>query len=109
MSLKGTHIVIIVTCPSREEAENIAKELLNKKLAACINIVHPVKSMFWWKGKIDVCDETLLIIKSRIDLSRDIVEVVRKLHSYSVPEVIMLPIIGGNKDYLDWIDESVRD
>lgn len=102
------HIVIFITSANRSEARRIAGALLEQKLVACVNIIDKVLSFFWWKKKIDKASEVLMVAKStRGKLSR-IVTVVRSLHSYSVPEIIALPIVGGNKDYLDWIDESIR-
>ncbi len=104
----GTYIVVLVTTPSREEAEIISRKLLEEKLAACINVVDNVKSLFWWKGGIDEANEALMIIKTRLDLLEKLIETVRRLHSYTVPEIIALPIIAGHIDYLKWIDESVK-
>jgi periplasmic divalent cation tolerance protein len=99
------HIVIFITAESPEQARKIADALVGKKLAACVNIVPQVHSQFWWQGKIDSSDESLLIVKTKAALLDDVIASVKKNHSYTVPEVIALPIVGGNKDYLDWIDE----
>lgn len=102
------HIVVFITVASRQEARKIADGLLNKRLAACVNIVDNVESVFWWQGKLDKASELLLVVKSRKSKLAGIIKSVKSLHSYQVPEIIALPIIGGNKDYLDWLDESVR-
>ena len=99
-------IVVLVTAKDTAEAEKIAKGLLNKKLAACVNVLEGVKSLFWWEGKIDQAQETLLVIKSQKKHFKGIVKEVKALHSYSVPEVIALPIGAGNPDYLKWIKDS---
>ncbi len=104
----GTYVVVLVTTPSREEAEKIARKLLEEKLAACINIIDHVRSLFWWQGRVDEASEALMVIKTRLDLLEKLIETVRRLHSYSVPEIIALPIIAGHTDYLKWIDESVK-
>ena len=101
------YIVILITSDSAEEADHIARVLLEKKKVACVNIVRGIDSYFWWEEKIDTARENLLIAKTKASLLPEIVEVVRKVHSYDVPEVIALPIIGGNQDYLDWIEQSV--
>ncbi len=101
------YIVILITSDSAEEADHIARVLLEKKKVACVNIVRGIDSYFWWEGKPDSARENLLIAKSKASLLPEIIEVVRKVHSYNVPEVIALPIIGGNQDYLDWIEQSV--
>lgn len=103
----GSHVVIFITCPSVEEAEKIAKTLLDKKLVACINIVSEVKSFFWWKEKVEEAKESLLIIKTRVDKISEIIETVRQIHSYTVPEIIAIPIISGFKEYLKWVDETI--
>jgi periplasmic divalent cation tolerance protein len=102
------HIVIFITSANKAEARRIAAALLEKKLVACANIVDNVLSFFWWKKKIDKASEVLMVAKSTGGKLARIVKVVRSLHSYAVPEIIALPIVGGNKDYLDWIDESIR-
>ena len=101
------YIVILITSDSIEEADHIARVLLEEKKVACVNIVRGIDSYFWWEEKIDTARENLLIAKTKSSLLPEILEVVRKVHSYDVPEVIALPIIGGNKDYLDWIEQSV--
>ena len=101
-------IVIYVTCASLKEAKKISGKLLKLKLVACANIVKGVQSAYWWKGKIERSNEVMLIMKSRKQLFKKIVSEVKKLHSYSVPEIIALPIIAGNPDYLKWIKENVR-
>lgn len=77
--------------------------------AACVNIVPGVDSSFRWQGKLDSAQESLLIIKTRASLLPEIIEMVKSAHSYSVPEIIALPIIGGNQDYLNWIDDKVKE
>lgn len=102
------NIVIFVTAANKKEADRIAAVLLKEKLAACINIIGGVNSLFWWQGEIDNAKEALLIIKTRKGLINKLIKKVKSLHSYEVPEIIALPIIAGNKKYLDWINESTR-
>lgn len=101
-------IVIFITTKSAMEANKIAKKLLEERLIACANIVNGVRSLFWWDSKVNKTLEYLLVIKSKKSQFKKIVETVKKYHSYSVPEIIALPIIEGNDDYLNWIDETVR-
>ena len=101
-------IVIFVTTGSEPEAHKIADMLLTKRKAACVNIVPKVESSFWWQGKLDSARESLLIVKAKASLLPEIVDLVKAAHSYEVPEIIAMPIIGGNKDYLKWIDDEVR-
>ena len=101
------YIVVLITSESAEEADHVAKVLLEKKKVACVNIVRGIDSHFWWEGKPDSARENLLIAKTKSALLPEIIALVSKLHSYDVPEVIALPITGGNQDYLDWIEQSV--
>jgi len=101
------YIVIFVTASSRNEAKKIAKVLLKNKCAACVNIIAGMKSLFHWQGKIDTAKELLLVIKSKQSKLSKIIKLVKSKHSYEVPEIIALPIVGGEKKYLRWINESV--
>jgi len=100
-------VVILVTASSKEEARKIANKLVSDKLAACVNIIDGVESLFWWEGKVDCASESLLVIKSKKEKLKSIIKVVRSVHSYTVPEIIALPIVSGDKPYLRWIDESL--
>ena len=101
-------IVVLVTCSSMEEAEKIGNSLVEKKLAACVNVVPEIKSIFYWKGKISRENEILLIAKSRMELFDSIQSEIKELHSYEVPEIIALPISAGSEKYLDWIREETQ-
>ena len=101
-------IVIFITTSSEPEAHKIADLLLTKRKAACVNVVPKVDSSFWWQGKLDSARESLLVIKTKASLLSEVVDLVKAAHSYEVPEIIALPIIGGNEDYLKWIDGEVR-
>ena len=101
------YVVILVTASGRDEADKITAALLEKRKAACVSIMAPVASRFWWKGKIDSADEVLLIIKTRETAVSDIINTVQRNHSYSVPEIIVLPIVGGSEGYLNWIAGEV--
>ena len=102
------NIVIFITTKNTAEAKKISQALVGKRLIACANIVKGIQSFFWWEGKVDKANEVLLVIKTKRSLFKEIVKAVKALHSYSVPEIIALPIIEGNKDYLRWIHASVR-
>ena len=102
-------IVVLVTAGTGEEARRIAELLLDKRKAACVNIVPKVDSLFWWQGKLDSAQESLLIIKTKASLLPEIVNLVKSVHSYEVPEIIALPIIGGSEDYLKWMDSEVKE
>jgi len=101
-------IVILITTGSEEEAHRIADQLLNQRKAACVNIMPKIDSLFWWQGKLDSAQESLLVIKTKASKLKEITELVKKVHSYEVPEVIALPIVGGNEDYLKWLDTTLE-
>ncbi|HEY50233.1 MAG TPA: divalent-cation tolerance protein CutA [Dehalococcoidia bacterium] len=101
------YIVVLITSDSIEESDHIARTLLEKKMVACVNIVRGIDSFFWWQGRLDSARENLLIAKTKASLLPEIVDAVRKRHSYDVPEVIALPIIDGNRDYLEWLEQSL--
>ena len=101
------YIVIFITAANKKEAHRLAQQLIKHKLAACVNIADKIESFFWWQGKVDRAKEALLIIKSKKSRLTKIIKLVKSMHSYEVPEVIALPIISGDKPYLDWIDESL--
>ena len=105
--MKNTFIVVLITAKDKDEAKKVARGLLQKKLIACANIIEGVTSLFWWEGKIDESGEVLLILKSQQSKFKEIVNETKKLHSYSVPEIISLPIVQGNIDYLNWIKQSI--
>ena len=102
-------VVILITTSIDEEAERIANKLLTQRKAACVNIIPKVRSLFWWKGELDSADEAVLIVKTKASLVDQIVSLVREAHSYEVPEVIALPLIGGNRDYLNWMSDELGD
>ena len=99
-------IVVFITVKDPEEAQKIAKALVKKREAACVNIVPEINSHFWWKDKLDATNESLLIVKTRESLLPEVIKSVKKIHSYRLPEIIALPIVGGSRDYLEWLDSE---
>ena len=104
----SAHIVVLVTCPGRVQARKLAKALVSKRLAACVNIVPGVESLFWWDGKLDRAREALLIIKTTARAFPSLTRAICALHAYQVPEIIALPIVRGHPPYLRWLRDSVR-
>ena len=101
------YIVVLITTPSGHPARRVARILVEKKLAACVNVVPRVESIYRWKGKIERSDESLLMIKTESRCLARLIREVRWVHPSTVPEIIALPLSGGHADYLRWITESV--
>ncbi len=99
--------LLITTCPSMDEAEGLAEKLLTARLAACVNIVPGVVSLYEWRGKMEREQEFLLLIKSRADLFSELEKLLRASHSYELPELIAVPIEEGLAPYLNWIDTQL--
>jgi periplasmic divalent cation tolerance protein len=102
-------IVVLVTANGMPQARKLARALVDKRLAACVNLVSPVRSIYRWEGRLCEDRECLLVIKSTRGQFAAVQSCVERLHSYSVPEVIALPIVDGAPNYLNWIAESVLD
>ncbi len=101
-------IVIFSACDSREQASALARELVEQRLAACVNILPGVESVYHWKGEIETASEWLLVIKSKRDLFPALRTAIEKIHTYEVPEVIALPIVEGSEAYLEWLTREVE-
>ena len=97
------HIIIFVTCPSRKEAKSLTDILLSSKLVACVSMIPGVGSKYWWRGKIEYSVEVLLILKTISKNFGKIEKLIKRMHSYEVPEIIALPIVDGSKQYLKWL------
>ena len=101
------YCLVYITAKDEEEASSIGQALVSEKLAACVNL-HPIKSIFQWKGKINQEDEVALLAKTRAELANKVISRVKELHSYEVPCVIVLPLEKGNPDFLEWISQSTK-
>jgi uncharacterized protein involved in tolerance to divalent cations len=101
-------LVVLMTAGSREEAEKIANALVNEMLAACVNVLPGVTSVYRWEGEVQRDQEWLLVAKSTREVLGDLVRRVQALHSYDLPEVIALPVVGGSEAYLRWVDGEVQ-
>ncbi|MCL6508080.1 MAG: divalent-cation tolerance protein CutA [Bryobacteraceae bacterium] len=100
-------IVVLSTCGSSEEAERLAKRLVEKRLAACVNVVTSLRSIYRWRGQVEEAGEALLLIKSRRELFDALRVEIEKAHSYELPEVIALSIVDGSRGYLSWLESEL--
>jgi len=101
-------LVVFITVPSKEEGECIGKTLVEENLAACVNIIPHVESIFHWEGEMCQEGEMILIVKSTRENLESLTQRVKELHSYQVPEIIALPIVGGSEDYLKWLEQETQ-
>jgi periplasmic divalent cation tolerance protein len=101
-------LVVLVTASSQEEADRIAQTLVVEMLAACINIIPGITSVYRWEEEVQRDQEWLLVVKTQRDVLDGLTRRVKALHSYDVPEVIALPVVGGSHDYLRWLDRQVH-
>jgi periplasmic divalent cation tolerance protein len=100
-------IVVLTTCESEDDAERIARSLVEKRVAACVNILPRARSIYRWKGAVEDAQEFVLLIKTRRDIFENLRAELSKIHSYEIPEVIALPVVDGSESYLGWIDREL--
>lgn len=103
-----TYQLVLTTCPDRDSAERIARTLVERRLAACVNIVPGVQSYYEWKGKIETGQEFLLVIKSRAELFETLQKQIVSAHPYELPEIIAVPVSTGSAPYLAWLEAQTR-
>jgi periplasmic divalent cation tolerance protein len=101
------HVIVYITASNTKEATDIAEALLKERLAACANVVESIKSVYWWKGKLEHENESLIILKTQERKFDALAARAKELHSYENPEIVAVPILKGSSDYLDWIDAEV--
>lgn len=102
------YCVVFVTAPSQEEAQKIGEFIVNGKAGACVNIVELNQSIFFWQGSIHNEKEYLLIIKTKFDRFNQLKNLIKSIHPYTVPEIIAMPIVAANQEYLNWIEETLN-
>ena len=103
------YLLITTTTDKKEEADTIARELVERKLAACVQVLGPIRSTYRWQGKVETAEEWLCQIKSRAERYAEIEKAIRALHSYELPEIVAVPITGGSAAYLRWLEENTRE
>ncbi len=101
-------IIVLITASSNDEAAKVGTSLVEEHLAACVNIVPGIRSIFFWEGKIQNEQEILLLCKSRQQLLDKLISRVKELHSYTIPEILALSVIGGSSDYLSWLRDMTK-
>ena len=106
--MKGEYRLVVTTTANVEEAERIARRLVEKRLAACVNIVPKIRSVYRWQGRVEVDREALLLVKTTAKRIEKIKKRIRKLHSYEVPEILVFDIADGDDAYLQWLDSAVK-
>lgn len=104
----GDAVVVLVTAATAEEAARIGRALVAERLAACVNVVGPIRSIYRWQGDVEEADEHLLVVKARAADVAALEARIRALHSYDVPEVLALSVVGGSAAYLSWLDEATK-
>ncbi len=100
--------LIYITAGNVDEARKIGRELVSSRLAACVNIIEGVNSLYWWEGEIQDDREVTIIAKTKESLVPELIEKVKSIHSYDCPCIVSLPILSGNPPFLDWIEEETR-
>ena len=106
--VKHEFIEVRTTAAKREDAARIARALVEKRLAACAQIVGPIASTYWWQGKIETAEEWLCLAKARKEDYRKIERAIKDLHPYQTPEIVALPILAGSAEYLRWVREETK-
>ena len=107
MPLMTDKILVLSTCATAEEAEKVAHGLVERRLAACVNVIGPAKSIYRWQGAIESAEEHVLLIKSSRGLFEELKKATEQLHSYEVPELLCLPIVDGAPNYLHWLESEI--
>jgi periplasmic divalent cation tolerance protein len=100
--------IVLTTTGSEDEARKIARHLVENRLAACVNLIPRVESIYRWQGKVESATEWLLLIKTTVDRFPEVRDAIGELHSYEVPECVVLPIEDGSETYLQWLGEAVE-
>ncbi|MBN1843044.1 MAG: divalent-cation tolerance protein CutA [Deltaproteobacteria bacterium] len=103
-----TYVQVVTTTETREDGKKIAKALVEKRLAACVQLVGPIVSTYWWKDNVETAEEWQCLIKSKKSLYGKVEKAIKLLHPYETPEIIALPIVSGSDDYLEWLNGELK-
>ena len=107
--MPSEYVQVFTTCGNKQDAEMISKHLVEQKLAACVQVIGPVSSTYWWEGKVENAEEWLCIIKSRKRFFRKIRDVIHAVHSYEVPEITAVSFVGISEDYSKWLENAIAE
>ena len=102
------YIQVMTTLEKKEDAVMISRKVLEEKLAACVQIIGPMTSAYWWEGKIEEATEWLCLMKSRRDFYDRLEKRIKDIHPYEEPEILAIPVIAGSRGYLDWLDGELK-
>ncbi|XP_051751017.1 protein CutA homolog [Ctenopharyngodon idella] len=105
----GYHSVLLVNCPTEQTARDIGRSIMEKRLAACVNIFPHTTTMYYWKGEIRDASEILLLVRTRTSVVQRLVAYIKAVHPYDIPEIISFPIDDGSQDYMKWMEDAVTD
>lgn len=105
--MKKEYVQVITTLASKEDADRLARHLVEQRLAGCVQVAGPISSFYQWQGKLEQEEEYQLLIKSRLDLQDDLLVEIKNNHPYETPEILVLPIIAGSADYLSWLEKEL--
>ncbi len=100
-------VVVLITAP-KGKGDDLAEFIVSRRLAACVNVVGGIRSFYWWKGELVRDDEDLLVVKTTRDVLPSLISEVKRVHPYTVPEIIALDVVEGNPDYLKWVEDEVK-
>ena len=104
----AAYIQVVTTTENKEDAETIAKTLVERRLAACVQLVGPIESTYWWKDSIETAQEWLCYIKTQENLYGELEKAIIAIHPYETPEIVAMPIVAGSDDYLEWLSREVK-
>lgn len=103
----GAYVTLMTTVDNEEDAQAIASAAVGQRMAACVQVIGPITSTYWWDGDVQSGEEWLCFIKTGVDLLPELEAVIRQVHPYDVPELLALPVVAGGKDYLAWLDAEL--
>ncbi|XP_072530196.1 protein CutA homolog [Salminus brasiliensis] len=107
--MPGHHSILLINCPTEQTAKDIGRHIMEKRMAACVNILPRTSTMYYWKGQIQDASEVLLLVRTRTSLIQRLTENVIAVHPYEIPEILSFPIEDGSMSYLKWMDDAVPD